>query len=99
MAQQARPKSIYHCEDARAQLRRSSTFVVMLSKTSLPEQISIDNLNFIGKYIQSETVIPVNIYEVTTKIFDFVLDGPFGGSPNYPLVAFDSSNGTAFDSL
>jgi hypothetical protein len=28
MAQQAKPKSMYHCDEARPQLRRSSTFVV-----------------------------------------------------------------------
>jgi hypothetical protein len=28
MAQHAKPKSMYHCDEARPQLRRSSTFVV-----------------------------------------------------------------------
>ena len=73
--------------------------VKMLVPISLPQEISINNLNLIRKYIQSETVIPMNIYETTTKVFDFVLDGPFSGTPNCPLVAFDSSKGTAFDSL
>jgi hypothetical protein len=108
---------MYHCEDARPQLRRSSTFVVktvsgklfincidasylkVLYKISLPRKISIDDLNLIGKYIQRETVIPTNIYDVTTKVFDFVPDGPFHGSANRPLVALDISDGTAFHSL
>jgi len=71
----------------------------MLNDISLPQEISIDELNLIGKYIQSETVIPMNIYEVTTKVFDFVLDGPFSGSGNHPLVALDIADGTAFHSL
>jgi hypothetical protein len=70
----------------------------MLNDISLPQEISIDELNLIGKYIQSETVIPMNIYEVTTKVFDFVLDDPSVGSANHPLVDLDTSDGTAFDS-
>jgi hypothetical protein len=70
----------------------------LLTKKSLPQN-SIDDLNLIGKYIQSETVIPMNVYEVTTKVFDFVLDGPFHGSANRSLVALDISDGTAFHSL
>jgi hypothetical protein len=42
---------------------------------------------------------PMNIYEVTTKVFEFVLDDPFSGSTNHPLVASDISDGTAFNSL
>lgn len=68
----------------------------MLNNISLPQEISIDELNLIGKYIRSETVIPMNIYEVTTKVFDFVLDGPFSESANHPLVALDISDGTGF---
>jgi len=71
----------------------------LLTKKSLPQEISIDDLNLIGKYIQSETVAPIKIYEVTTKVFDFVLDGPFSGSANHPLVALDIYDGTAFHSL
>jgi hypothetical protein len=67
----------------------------LLTQTSLPPE-TIDDLNLIGKYIQSETVIPMNVYEGTTKVFDFVLDGPFSGSANGPLVALDISDGTAF---
>jgi len=61
--------------------------------------MSIDDLNLIGKYIQSETVVPMNVYEVTTKVFDFVLDGPFHGRANHASVALDISDGTAFHSL
>jgi hypothetical protein len=71
----------------------------LLTKKSLPQEISIDDLNLIGKYIQSETVVPMNIYEVTTKVFDFVLDGPFSGRANHALVALDIADGTAFHSL
>jgi hypothetical protein len=117
MAQQAKPNSMYHCEDALPQLRSSSTFVVktvsgklfingigspiykLLTKKSLPQDISIDDLNLIGKYIQSETVVPMNIYEVTTKVLDFVMDGPFSGRANHALVALDIADATAFHSL
>jgi len=117
MAQQAKPNSMYHCEDALPQLRRSSTFVVktvsgklfindigppiykLLTKKSLSQEISIDDLNLIGKYIQSETVVPIKIYEVTTKVFDSVPDGAFSGSANHPLVALDIYDGTALRSL
>jgi hypothetical protein len=61
--------------------------------------MSIDDLNLIGKYIQSKTIVPMNVYEVTTKVFDFVLDGPFHGRANHALVALDISDGTAFHSL
>jgi len=66
---------------------------------SLPQEISIDDLNLIGKYIQSETVVPIKIYEVTTKVFDSVPDGAFSGSANHHLVALDIYDGTAFHSL
>jgi hypothetical protein len=70
----------------------------MLVPISLPQEISIDNLNLIGKYIHAETVIPMNIYEVTIKVFDFVLDGPFGESANRPLIALNISDGATFHS-
>jgi hypothetical protein len=41
----------------------------------------------------------MNVYEVTTKVFDFVLDGPFSGRANHALVALDIADGTAFHSL
>jgi hypothetical protein len=41
----------------------------------------------------------MNIYETATKIFELVLDGPFSGSANHPLVASDTSDGTAFNAL
>jgi len=40
--------------------------------------IPADDLDVIGKYIQSDTVIPLNVYKVTAEVFDFVLNGPFG---------------------
>jgi hypothetical protein len=49
----------------------------LFTKTSLGQEISTDDLNVIGQYIQPETVIPLNIYKVTAEIFHFVLDGPF----------------------
>ncbi len=71
----------------------------MRTKTSLPRMIPINDLNLIGIYIQPETVIPMNIYKVTTKVFEFVLDRPFSGSANYSSVISDIPDGTASHSL
>jgi hypothetical protein len=49
----------------------------LLTQISLRQEISIDDLNVIGKYVQPETVFPLNVYKVTAEVFDFVLDGPF----------------------
>jgi hypothetical protein len=61
--------------------------------------IPIKFFNLIGKYIQPETVIPMNIDKVTTKVFEFVLNRPFSGSVNDPSVISDISDGTASHSL
>jgi hypothetical protein len=61
--------------------------------------LSMDDLNVIGQYIQSETVVPLNIDKLTAEIFDFVLDGPFSRSAHHPLVVSDVSDGTAFQSV
>ncbi|HEX9142939.1 MAG TPA: hypothetical protein VGA09_01625 [Candidatus Binatia bacterium] len=68
-------------------------------RSHLTPSVIVDDLNLVGKHIQCKTVIPMNVYQVTTKVFEFVLDNPFRGNANRALVALDISHCTAFESF
>lgn len=79
--------------------KTSPRLPLIILRGHLTPSVVVDDLNLVGKYIQCETVIPMNVYQVTTKVFELVLDNPFRGNANRALVALDISDRTAFDSF
>src|SRR5712692_817043 len=70
IAQQAKPNSMYHCEEARPQLRRSSTFVVKAVSGKL-------FVNGIGPPISATYLILAALDESSSKeatLYEYIQD-------------------------